>query len=280
MENRVILNNGVQMPQLGYGTILQSGDALTENVAFALNNGYDLIDTANRYGNEPEVGRGLKASGRRREDYFLETKLGPTLYENDGAIDGTLRRLDVDYIDLMLLHHPVNNYIYAYKMLEKAYRARKLRAIGVSNFPVEKLREIMDQCEVTPAVMQVECHPYFPAEKVKPFCDEAGIRLQAWYPLGHGSSDMLAEPAITAPAEKYGKSPAQVVLRWHIQMGFGMVPGSKSFGHIRENAQIFDFALTEEEMDAITALNRHTPFYTVTPESLQRLAVTKCNFEE
>ena len=280
MENRIILNNGVQMPQLGYGTIGQSGDALTENVAFALNNGYDLIDTANRYGNEAEVGRGLKASGRKREDFFLETKLGPTLYENDSAIDGTLKRLDVEYIDLMLLHHPVNNYIYAYKMLEKACRAGKLRAIGVSNFPVEKLREILDQCEVPPMVMQVECHPYYPAEAVKPFCDEVGIKLQAWYPLGHGSTDMLSEPLLVALTEKYRKSAAQIVLRWHIQMGFGMVPGSKSFGHIRENAEIFDFALTEDEVNAISGLSRHTPFYTVTPESLHRMATTKCNFEE
>jgi len=276
----ITLNNGVEMPQLGYGTMMQSGEQITDNVAFALNNGYKLIDTANRYGNEVEVGLGLKKSGLKREEYFLVTKLGPTLYENDGAIDATLNRLGVDYIDLMLLHHPVNNYIYAYRMLEKAYKEGKLRAIGISNFPVEKIQEVLDNCEVVPAVMQVEAHPYYPAEKVKAFCEEKGIKLQAWYPLGHGNADLLNDPVFIKLAEKYGKSTAQVILRWHLQMGFGFVPGSKSLDHIRENAEIFDFELTNEEMALIATLNKHEPFYKVTPESLQRLATTKCNFEE
>ena len=280
MTNTILLNNGVEMPQLGFGTIMQFGQQITDNVAFALQNGYQLIDTANRYGNEVEVGEGLKKSGLNRADYFLETKLGPTLYEKDSAVDDTLARLGVEYIDLMILHHPVNNYIYAYKMLEKAYKEHKLRAIGISNFPVEKIQEILDNCEITPAVMQVECHPYYPAEKVKAFCDEKGIKLQAWYPLGHGNTDLIHDPVFVALAEKYGKSTVQVILRWHIQMGFALVPGSKSFGHIKENAEIFDFSLTDEEMAMIAALNKHEPFYKVTPESLQRLATTKCNFEE
>ncbi len=276
----MILNNGVVMPQLGFGTIGQEGELITNNVAFALQNGYKLIDTANRYGNEVEVGLGLKKSGLAREEYFLETKLGPTLYKNDEAIDGTLKRLDVDYIDLMILHHPVNNYIYAYKMLEKAYKAGKLRAIGISNFPVEKIQEVLDQCDVVPALMQVECHPYYPAEAVKPFCDEKGIRLQSWFPLGHGNKDMLSNPVFVKLAEKYGKSTVQVILRWHTQMGFGLVPGSRSYDHIKDNANIFDFTMTDEEMAEIATLSKHEPFYKVTPESLARLAVTKCNFEE
>ncbi len=276
----ITLNNQVQMPQLGFGTIMQFGNQVIDNVVFALNNGYKLIDTANRYGNEAEVGEGLKKSGLKREEYFLETKLGPTLYENDSAVDGTLERLGVDYIDLMILHHPVNNYIYAYKMLEKAYKEGKLRAIGISNFPVDKIQEILDGCEVVPAVMQVECHPYYPAEKVKAFCDEKGIKLQSWYPLGHGSADLINDPVFVSLAEKYGKNTVQIILRWHIQMGFGLVPGSKSPDHIRENAQIFDFCLGDDEMDLIASLNKHEPFYKVTPESLQRLAVTKCSFEE
>lgn len=278
--SELILNNGIAMPQLGFGTIQQFGEQITDNVAFALNNGYKLIDTANRYGNEVEVGLGLKKSGLAREEYFLETKLGPTLYENDEAIDRTLKRLDVDYIDLMILHHPVNNYIYAYKMLEKAYKEGKLRAIGISNFPVEKIQDILDNCEIVPAVMQVEAHPYYPAELVKGFCEEKGIKLQAWYPLGHGNADLINDPVFVQLAEKYGKSTIQVILRWHIQMGFGLVPGSKSFAHIKENAEIFDFELSQEEMDLIATLNKHEPFYKVTPESLQRLAITKCNFEE
>ncbi len=278
--SELILNNGIAMPQLGFGTIQQFGEQITDNVAFALNNGYKLIDTANRYGNEVEVGLGLKKSGLKREKYFLETKLGPTLYENDGAIDGTLKRLGVDYIDLMILHHPVNNYIYAYKMLEKAYKAGKLRAIGISNFPVEKIQVVLDNCEVVPAVMQVEAHPYYPAELVKDFCEKKGIKLQAWYPLGHGNADLINDPVFAKLAEKYGKSAVQIILRWHIQMGFALVPGSKSFAHIKENAEIFDFELTADEMALIATLNKHEPFYKVTPESLQRMATTKCNFEE
>lgn len=276
----IILNNGVKMPKLGFGTINQFESQITENVCFALNNGYQLIDTANRYGNEVEVGKGIKKSGIKREDIFLETKLGPTLYENNQAIDDTLKRLDVDYIDLMLLHHPVNNYIYAYKMLEKAYKEGKIRAIGISNFPVEKIQEILDQCEIVPAVMQVECHPYYPAEAVKPFCDEHGIALQSWFPLGHGNTDMLNDPVFIQLAQKYHKTTVQIILRWHTQMGFGLVPGSKSKDHIKDNAHIFDFELTNEDMNLIASVNKHQPFYHVTKESLEKLATTKCNFEK
>lgn len=276
----ILLNNGVKMPKLGFGTINQFGEQITENVSYALNNGYLLIDTANRYGNEVEVGEGIKKSGVKREEIFLETKLGPTLYENDQAIDDTLKRLDVEYIDLMVLHHPVNNYIYAYKMLEKAYKEGKLKAIGLSNFPVEKIQEILDSCEVVPAVMQVECHPYYPAEAVKPFLDEHQIALQSWYPLGHGNTGMLNDPVFVQLANKYHKSTVQVILRWHTQMGFGLVPGSTSLKHIKENAEIFDFTLTKEEMKMIEGVNKHQPFYIVTNESLARLAKTKCNFED
>lgn len=276
----ITLNNGVQMPHMGFGTIMQFGEQVADNVAFALNHGYDLIDTANRYGNEAEVGLGLKKSGRPRDSYFLETKLGPTLYENDRAVDDTLVRLGVDYIDLMILHHPVNNYLYAYRMLEKAYRAGKLRAIGVSNFPVEKLREVLDACEVRPAVMQVEGHPYYPAEAAFDFCRAEGIALQTWFPLGHGSQSLTGEPLFAELAARYGKSPVQVILRWHVQMGFCPVPGSRSPEHIASNAEIFDFALMDEDMARIAQLNRHEPIYKVTPESLRVLATTKCNFEE
>ena len=190
MTNFITLNNGYQIPQLGFGTIQQFGKQIEDNVAFALNHGYQLIDTANRYGNEVEVGKGLKQSGLKREDYYLETKLGPTLYENDQAIGNTLKRLGVDYIDVMILHHPVNNYIYAYKMLEKAYKEGKIKAIGLSNFQVAQIQEIIDQCEIAPMIMQVECHPYYPAEHVYDFCKKNHIQLQSWYPLGHGNSDM------------------------------------------------------------------------------------------
>ena len=235
MTNFITLNNGYQIPQLGFGTIQQFGKQIEDNVAFALNHGYQLIDTANRYENEVEVGKGLKLSGLKREYYFLETKLGPTLYENDQAIDDTLKRLGVDYVDVMILHHPVNNYIYAYKMLEKAYKAGKIKVIGLSNFQIEQIQEILDQCEIPPMIMQVECHPYYPAEHVYDFCKKNHIQLQSWYPLGHGNSDMLKEPVFVELAKKYHKSTVQIILRWHLQMGFGLVPGSKSLDHIEAN---------------------------------------------
>lgn len=276
----ITLNNGVKIPQLGLGTIGQDGDQLIDRICFALHHGYQLIDTANRYGNEVEVGLALKKSKIKREDIFIETKLGPTLYENDQAIDDTLKRLNVDYIDVMLLHHPVNNYIYAYHILEKAYKEGKIRAIGLSNFPVEKIQEILDQCEIVPAIMQIECHPYYPGEAVKSFCDAHHIALQSWYPLGHGNSDMLKDEVFVGLSKKYQKSTAQIILRWHIQMGFGLVPGSSSSKHIQENINIFDFTLTKEDMDLITKVNKHEPFYKVTQESLERLATTKCYFEK
>ena len=180
----------------------------------------------------------------------------------------------------MILHHPVNNYIYAYKMLEKAYKEGKIKAIGLSNFQVAQIQEIIDQCEIAPMIMQVECHPYYPAEHVYDFCKKNHIQLQSWYPLGHGNSEMLKEAIFVEPAKKYHKSTVQIILRWHLQMGFGLVPGSKSLDHIEANAQIFDFKLTDEEMKEIEKVNKHIPFYKVTKESLQRLATTKCNFEE
>ncbi len=280
MTNKYItLNNGLELPQLGFGTILQSGQQIINNVAFALNSGYQLIDTANRYGNEVEVGLGLKKSDLKREDYFVESKLGPTLYENDSAIDGTLKRLGIDYIDVMLLHHPVNNYIYAYRMLEKAYKAGKIRAIGFSNFQISNIQDLLDNCDVTPNIMQLECNPYYPAEHLKDFCEEKGIKMQSWYPLGHASKEMLSEPIFTELAAKYHKTNVQIVLRWHIDMGFALVPGSSSFAHIKENSEIFDFELTASELAEIAKVNKHTPFYKVTPESLHRMATTKCNFE-
>lgn len=275
----VILNNGVKMPKLGFGTIQQAGKQVEDNVCFALQHGYTLIDTANRYGNEVEVGRAIQASGIKREDLFLETKLGPTLYETEGAVEGTLERLGLDYIDLMILHHPVNNYISGYKILEKAYHGGKIRAIGLSNFSISQIQEILDQCEVKPTLMQVECHPYYPAEAVKAFCNEHEIVLQSWFPLGHGDQGLLNEPIFTSLANKYGKSAVQVILRWHTQMGFTLVPGSKSANHIADNIDIFDFTLTDEEMQAIAAINKHKPYIVQTEESLHRLATTKCNFE-
>lgn len=268
------LSNGVLMPSIGFGTIRQFGEQIENNVAFAIQNGYRLIDTANRYTNEKSVGRGIKKSGIERKDIFIETKLAPTFYETSDAIDKTLERLGVEYVDLMLLHHPLNNYVAGYQMMEKAYKEGKIKALGLSNFSVEQIQKILDICEIKPVIMQVECHPYYPAEKVRDFCKHYGITLQSWYPLGHGSKDLLNEELFKSLASKYNKTTSQIILKWHTQMGFSAVPGSTSKNHILENIDLFDFMLTDEEMSRIKKLNKHQPFYQVTKESQHILSTT------
>ena len=266
----ITLQNGVAMPMLGYGTIGQTGEQITDNVAFALNHGYELIDTANRYGNEVEVGRGLKKSGLRREEIFLKTKLWPSFYEDEDAVDKTLERLGTDYIDLLLIHQPAGNYVAGYRQMEKAYKEGKVRAIGLSNFNQGQIEEILSLCEVKPAVLQTEVHPYFQERKLKKFLEREGMVIQAWYPLGHGDKALLEEPLFAELAKKYGKTNAQVILRWHIQAGNIVIPGSKNPAHIKDNFDLFDFSLTEEEMAKIAALDKNTRYYTSTPEMLQR----------
>lgn len=274
------LNNGLNMPMAGIGTFLLSPDEAEASVLAALEDGYRLIDTANAYVNEKAVGRAMKKSGLKREEIFLETKLWPSFYENDDAVDKTLERLGTDTIDLLLIHQPAGNYVAGYRQMEKAYKEGKVKAIGLSNFNQGQIEEILGLCQVKPAVLQTEVHPYFQEQDLKKFLSKEGMVIQAWYPLGHGDKALLEEPLFTQLGKKYGKTNAQIILRWHIQMGFCPVPGSRSPAHIQENGEIFGFALTPEEMERIAGVNRHTPFYQVTPESLQRLATTKCNFEE
>ncbi len=225
----ITLNNGVKIPQVGLGTYLLEPDDAQASVTYALNNGYTLIDTANVYVNERAVGRGMRASSKAREDIFLETKLWPSFFERETEVDETLERLGVDYIDLMILHQPAGNIIAGYRQLEAAYKAGKLRAIGLSNFDVAQTQRILDECEVVPAINQVECHTYFPQTELKALLKEQDIALQAWYPLGgRGNDSIMGEPLIQSIAEKHGKSPAQVILRWHVQQGHIVIPGSKT----------------------------------------------------
>lgn len=269
----IALNNKVKMPILGLGTFMLEPDDARASVEFALKNGYELIDTANAYVNEKAVGRGMKASGRSREEIFLETKLWPCFYESDTAIDETLQRLGTDYIDLMILHQPAGNYVAGYQKLEAAYKAGKLRAIGLSNFSIEEVQQIIDQCEVMPAIVQMECHPYFPQTEMKQFLAQHDIAIQAWYPLGgRGNKVILEEPVIAAIAEKYGKTPAQVIMRWHVQVGNVVIPGSKTPSHIADNIDVFDFELTSQEMAEISALDKGKPFYVRTDEALAGFA--------
>ena len=268
----VKLNNGVEMPMAGIGTFLLSPQEAEASCISALQDGYRLIDTANAYVNEKAVGRAMKKSGIAREEIFLETKLWPSFYNDVDAVEKTLQRLDTDTIDLLLIHQPAGNYIAGYRLMEQAYKAGKVRAIGLSNFNEEQIREILSVCEVRPAVLQTEIHLYSQEKGLKEFLSKEDIVIQAWYPLGHGDAALLQEPVFAKLAEKYGKSNAQIILRWHIQAGNVVIPGSKNPEHIRANFDLFDFELTAEEMQEIQKLNKDKRYYTSTPELLKSYA--------
>ena len=268
----VTLNNGIKMPMAGIGTFLLTPDEAENAVLTALKEGYRLIDTANAYVNEKAVGRAMKKSGILREEIFLETKLWPSFYEQEDAIEKTLERLDTNYIDLLLIHQPAGNYIAGYRQMEKAYKEGKVKAIGLSNFNKEQIQEILNICEVKPVVLQTEVHPYFQEKELKEFLDKEGIVIQAWYPLGHGDKTLLEETLFKNLGEKYKKSSAQIILHWHIQDGNIVIPGSKNPTHIKDNFDLFDFELTDEEMKNIAALNKDKRYYTSTPEMLKKYA--------
>ena len=272
MMEYATLNNGLKMPMAGIGTFLLSPDEAEASVLAALEEGYRLIDTANAYVNEKAVGRAMKKSGLPREEIFLETKLWPSFYEDEDAVDKTLERLGTDYIDLLLIHQPAGNYVAGYRQMERAYIEGKVRAIGLSNFNQGQIEEILGLCQVKPAVLQTEVHPYFQERELKKFLEREGMVIQAWYPLGHGDKALLEEPLFAELAKKYGKTNAQVILRWHIQAGNIVIPGSKNPAHIKDNFDLFDFSLTEEEMAKVTALDKDTRYYTSTPEMLRRYA--------
>lgn len=268
------LNNELKMPMAGIGTFLLSPDEAEASVLAALEDGYRLIDTANAYVNEKAVGRAMKKSGLKREEIFLETKLWPSFYEDDNAVDKTLERLGTDTIDLLLIHQPAGNYAAGYRQMEKAYKEGKVKAIGLSNFNQGQIEEILGLCQVKPAVLQTEVHPYFQEQELKKFLSKEGMVIQAWYPLGHGDKALLEEPLFTELGKKYGKTNAQIILRWHIQDGNIVIPGSKNPAHIQDNFDLFDFSLTEEEMAKIAALDKNTRYYTSTPEMLEMYAKT------
>lgn len=266
------LNNGIKMPMAGIGTFLLTPDQAESAVLEALKDGYRLIDTANAYVNEKAVGRAMKKSGLAREDIFLETKIWPSFYMQEDAVEKTLERLDTDYIDLLLIHQPSGNYVAGYRLMEKAYKEGKVKAIGLSNFTKEQIQEILDICEVKPTVLQTEVHPYFQELELKEFLTKEDIKIQAWYPLGHGDAALLNDETIVELGKKYQKSTAQIILRWHIQAGNIVIPGSKNPEHIKANFDLFDFALTEDEMKKISGLDKNVRYYTSTPELLKKYA--------
>ena len=260
------LSNGNKMPMAGIGVFMMSPAEAEAAVESAIKSGVRLIDTANGYMNESGTGRGIKKSGVAREEIFLVTKLWPTVYEKETAIDETLARLGTDYIDLLFLHQPTDNWREGYRNIEKAYKEGKVKAIGLSNFPEDMLQEAIDTMDIAPQMVQVEAHPYFPQTELKKKLAETGMGLMAWYPLGHGDKSLIQEPVFTELGRKYGKSNAQIILRWHIQSGNVVIPGSKNPNHIRDNFDIFDFELTDDDMAAIAQVDKGVRYYNATPE--------------
>ena len=277
----IILNNGINMPNVGIGTFLLEPIDAENSVREALKMGYRLIDTANAYRNERAVGRGMKSSGVKREDIFLSTKLWPSEYENPHAVEETLERLGTDYIDLLFLHQPTHNWRSGYKQLIKAYKEGKIRSIGVSNFEGEYIEALLKEFDVLPQVIQVECHPFFPQVDLRKVVDPLNIKIMSWYPLGGKgmTGDLLNNPIVTDIASKYHKSTAQVILRWHVQMGFIVIPGSKNVNHIKDNIDIFDFSLSQDDMNQIAKLNNGERRYIRTEEALVNFASWKVPYE-
>ena len=260
----VMLNSGYEMPVNGLGTYSLHGDECINSVKSALSNGVRLIDTASAYGNEEEIGQAIREAIDegiiQREDIFVTTKIYPgSEMENPvQSIQACLDRLDIGYVDLMLLHHPDPNDVEAYKAMEQFVEEGKIRSIGLSNWYVEELTEFLPQVDTVPAVVQNEIHPYYQENDVIPFIQDLGIVVQGWYPLGGRghTGELLGDSVISEIAEAHGVSSAQVILRWNLQKGVVVIPGSSNPSHIRENTELYHFSLTEDEMARINALDR------------------------
>ena len=258
----VTLNNGQTIPQFGFGVFqIEPGDTF-EAVSTALQAGYRHIDTAEMYGNEKEVGQAIGKSGLARDDVFVTSKLANDAHLPDDArraFDQTLTALDMDHVDLFLIHWPLptkydGDYVSTWQALQEFYRDGRARSIGVSNFQPRHLRRLHTECEVPPAVNQIEVHPYLTQDEVRAFCAEHQIAVEAWSPIAQGL--VLTDPVIESIAQKTGKSPAQVVLRWHIERGDIVFPKSVTAKRIKENIDIFDFELEAADVEEITMLNR------------------------
>ena len=273
-QTYVTLNDGNKIPQFGLGVYMIPGDENTKAACLeAFRAGYRHIDTAHAYQNERGVGAAVKESGIPREEIWITTKLWPSEYgegKTAEAIDKMLSRLDTDYIDLLLLHQQFGDYIGAWKDMEKAVAAGKVKSIGISNFESERLEELLAAATIKPSVLQVECHPYYQQTQLKERISKYGTVIEIWYPIGHGDKDLLNEPVFTELAEKYGKNNVQIILRWHIQEGTIVFPKSTNPKHIQDNIDIFDFELTKEEMDRIRALDKGVRFFNMSLEEQEK----------
>ena len=260
----VMLNSGYEMPINGLGTYSLNGDTCINSVKSALASGVRLIDTASAYGNEEEVGQAIRESieelGIKREEIFVITKIypGSEMANPEESIQACLDRLNIGYVDMMLLHHPDSNDVKAYKAMEQFVKDGKIRSIGLSNWYVEELEDFLPQVDTLPALVQNEIHPYYQENNVIPYIQSLGITVQGWYPLGGRghTAELLGDPVISEIAETHGVSSAQVILRWNLQKGVVVIPGSSNPDHIRENNELYHFNLTASEMERINALDR------------------------
>ena len=256
----VLLNSGYKMPLNGIGTYSLTGDTCYNAISSALDSGVRLIDTAYMYNNEEEVGRAIRDSNVPREEIFVITKIYPTQYDNpEQAIEMALEKLDIGYIDMMLLHHPGEGDVEAYKAMEKYVEQGKIRSLGLSNWYVEELEEFLPQVDIMPALVQNEIHPYYQENDVIPYIQSLGIVIQGWYPFGGRghTSELLNDEVIVDIAKNHNVSAAQVILRWNLQKGVVVIPGSSNPEHIKENTELYDFELTIDEMNRINALDRN-----------------------
>lgn len=266
-QTYVELANGAKIPQFGLGVYMINGDAATKDaVSQALKLGYRHIDTAHAYQNERGVGQAVKESGLDRKDVWITSKLWPSDYgekETPKAIDKMLKRLDTDYIDLLLLHQQFGDYVGAWKAMEQAVKDGKVRSIGLSNFDGERLDNLLANATIKPQVMQVELHPYYQQKDLKAKMKPYGTKFESWYPLGHGDKGLIEEPVFTKLAKKYGKTNVQIILRWHIQKGHIVFPKTTNPQHMKDNIDIFDFELTDDEMKEIDALDSGKRYFNV-----------------
>lgn len=266
-QTTVTLNNGIQMPQVGLGVYMIAGDAATEKaVSDALKLGYRHIDTAHAYQNERGVGRAIQKSGIAREDIWVTSKLWPSDYgltKTPVAIDKMLARLQLDHLDLLLLHQQFGDYVGAWQAMEGAVRAGKVRAIGLSNFDGSRLDEILKIATIQPAVMQVELHPYYQQQALKQRMAKIGTTFESWHPLGHGDTKLLNEPVLGTLAQTYGKTPAQIILRWHLQKGHVVFPKTTNPEHMQANLDIFNFQLTADNMAKVDGLDKQQRYFTM-----------------
>lgn len=255
-----VLNNGVKMPILGLGVYLsQAGEETINAVSYALAAGYRLIDTATAYQNEEYVGEAIRKSGIARHELFITTKMGRIAQREDrqeALFEESLKKLGTDYIDLYLIHWPIQNkYVESWRMMEKWYKQGRIRAIGVSNFHEQHLKEIFACSSIVPAVNQVELHPLLSQKKLRAYCEQHDIAVQAWSPLGGNGTSLINDPRILEIGKKYNKSGAQIIIRWDIQLGILTIPKSIHPYRIAQNADVFDFSLTDEEMQKINEMN-------------------------